>query len=142
MFQRANVFALELSRRLTSLEQQGQALAESAATVRNADKRLQSLEHGLRQANLALQEDVSRLTAALEVVRGQVVGVRGGRPRNETLEADRQALEVGRRVLQAAASPEGRAQLVLELQQAGHGPTVDALGNPIRPPQVRNGSPV
>jgi len=138
MFQRVNVFANELHRRIVSCEQVLATIGEGIATAKAAERRLGALEHGLRQANLSLQDDVARLSAALELVRGQVNGVRGGRPRNETLEADRQALEVGRRVLQGAATPEGRAQLIAELQGVQQ---MDALGNPVRP-QVRNGSPV
>lgn len=139
MFQRVNVFANDLHRRVTSVETTLGSIGESIATARAIEKRIASLEHGLRQANLALNDDVARLTAALEVVRGQATGGRGGRPRNEALEADRQALEVGRNVLQRAATPEGRAQLILELQTAGGAASTDALGNPIRPP-VRNGA--
>lgn len=136
MFQRVNVFANELHRRITSVEVSIAAVGEGILTAKAMEKRIVALEHGLRQANLSLQDDVARLTGALEVVRGQATGGRGGRPRNETLEAERQALAVGQRVLQLASTPEGRAQLTLELQgQSGF----DPVGNPIR---ARNGSPV
>lgn len=142
MFQRVNVFGNELHRRITTLETSLGTLADGILTAKAIEKRIVSLEHGLRQANLALNDDVARLTASLEVVRGQATGGRGGRPRNETLEAERQALELGRRVQQAALTPEGRAQLILELQAAGaQAGGFDALGNPIRA-SGRNGSPV
>lgn len=140
-FQRANVFALDLHRRLTTIEQTLLTLAEGIATARAMDRRVQTLEHGLRQTNASLQADVERLTSTIDVVRGLATGSRGGRPRNEAVEADRQALELGRSVIQRASTPEGRAQLILELQAAGAAPQIDAVGNPIRPP-VRNGSPV
>jgi len=141
MFQRVNVFANELHRRITTLETSLGAFADGILTAKAVEKRIGALEHGLRQANLALNDDVARLTSTIEQVRGLATGARGGRPRNETLEADRQALEMGRRVLQLASTPEGRAQMILELQSPAGAPATDALGNPIRP-QVRNGSPV
>lgn len=140
-FQRVAVFANDLHRRITTLEQSLTSLADGILTAKAVEKRIVALEHGLRQANLSLNDDVARLTGALEVVRGQATGSRGGRPRNETLEADRQALEIGRTVIAQAATPEGRAQLILQLQNApgAVAPQTDALGNPIRTP-VRNGA--
>lgn len=140
MFQRTGVFANELHRKICTLETALGSIADGILTAKAIEKRITTLEHGLRQANLSLNDDVARLTAALEVVRGQATGSRGGRPRNEALEADRQALEVGRNVIQRAATPEGRAQLILELQAAGGATQTDALGNPIRPPVRGNGA--
>ena len=138
-FQRVAVFANELHRRMTTLEQSLGAFADGILTAKAVEKRLVALEHGVRQVNLSLNDDVARLTGALEVVRGQVTGSRGGRPRNEALEADRQALEVGRQVQAALSTPEGRAKMILELQTMGGAANqTDALGNPIRPP-ARNG---
>lgn len=137
MFQRVHVYALELHRRLTALETSFQSVVESGGLSKQSEKRMATLEHGLRQTNLSLQEDVARLTGALDVVRGQVVGMRGGRPRNAELEADRQALQLGQRVIQAMATPEGRAQLLLELQGAPAAPPSPIGAPPVNP---RNGA--
>lgn len=137
--QRSHVVVLELERRIGSLEALLTHLGEGVATAKAIERRTGSLEMNLRQLASAQVEDVSRLTAALEVVRGQANGPRGGRPRNEEREADRQALELGRKFSALIATPEGRAQLVLELQAAG---SVNALGEPIRNGSERNGSPV
>lgn len=135
--QRAHVVVLELERRLGSLEASLTQLGDGISTARSMERRVGALEHAIRQTNAALKDDVDRLTAALDVVRGMATGARGGRPRNEQLEADRQALEYGRRLQQAMSTPEGRAQLILELSGSGQ---MDAVGNPIRPRD--NGRPV
>lgn len=139
--QRAHVVVLELERRLGSLEAALQQLGEGIGTARAMDRRVGALEHAVRQTNASLKDDVDRITAALDVVRGMATGARGGRPRNETLEQERQLLEFARRLQGAMATPEGRAQLILELQGTSGSLPVDALGNPIRP-RDQNGRPV
>lgn len=136
--QRSHLVVLELERRIGSLESIITHLGEGVATAKAIERRTGTLELNLRQLASSQVDDVARLTAALEVVRGQATGGRGGRPRNEERDAERQALEVGRRFIQMASTPEGRAQLALELNAAG---SVNALGEPIRAPD-RNGSPV
>lgn len=140
--QREHIVILELERRLGSLESVLQQLADGVATAKAIDRRLGAVEMAVRGLAKEQGEDASRQAAAIEALRSQVVGLRGGRPRNEEREAERQALELGRRVATLIGTPQGRAQLIAELQ--GVGGDVDALGNPRqRPvPESPNGSAV
>lgn len=125
--QRTHLVALDLERRISSVESAMQQLGEAISTARQIESRISKLELGLRQLIGAQQDDTSRLMARIEQVQGLAVGGRGGRPRNEEREAERQALELGRRVAEACQTPEGRAQLILELQGSNSG-TVDPVG--------------
>lgn len=128
--QRTHMVALELERRLSSLEHSVGQLAEGILTARTHEKRVAGIELALRNLGAAQAEDVQRLQASLDQVRGWATGARGGRPRNEEREADREAMELGRKVIQAMSTPEGRAQLVLELQGRQADPVGGGSWNP------------
>jgi len=119
--QRVHALILELERRLQSLEHGVGLLGEGVLAAKTVERRLGAVETAHRQLAGALEQDVSRLTGAIEVVRGYATGARGGRPRNEERESERQALAVGQRMIQALATPEGRLALIQELQSAGGG---------------------
>lgn len=131
--------AMELERRLVALENRFDVTAQGIASAKQLEGRVAGLALATRQCEQLLADEAAAWRAQVESVRGLATGARGGRPRNEEREADRQALELGRRLQEQASTPQGRAQLIQELQ-AMPGQT-DALGNPIRPP-VRNGGPV
>jgi hypothetical protein len=114
--QRMHAMHLELERRLASLEHGVGLMAEGVVAAKAMERRTGALEVGLRQLAAASQEDAARLQAAIDVTRGYATGGRGGRPRNEEREAERQALELGQRVIQAMTTPEGRMALIHELQ--------------------------
>jgi len=137
--QRIHVTVLEVQRRQEALEIHVGSMTEGAYVAKQMSSRTQALETRARQLETAMADELAALRSALEVVRGLATGARGGRPRNEEREADRQALELGRRVIQATATPEGRAQLALELQGAGVDPVGAAKWNPRG---ETNGSPV
>jgi hypothetical protein len=120
--QRSHSVILELDRRLSSLEHALSVQAGDVATAKAVERRIGGLEVGLRQLAASLEDHVARLTTRVEVVNGYATGRTGGRPRNEEREADRQALELGRRVAAALATPEGVAQLVQELTQTNGTP--------------------
>lgn len=62
------------------------------------------------------QDDYARLHSAIESVRNQLAGVRGGRPSKGSADADAQALELGRRMIQACATPEGALALAKDIE--------------------------
>jgi len=139
--QRTHTVALELERRIQTIEHAMGLLSENVMTAKTAEKRIVNLEQACRALSNGLQDDVARLTASLDVVRGLATGGRGGRPRNEEREAERVALQMGQYVIQAMSSPEGRAKLIQELSSAGSD-TIAPNGQVKWTPQHGNGSPV
>ena len=137
---------LDLERRLIVLETRFDQTAQGVLAAKQLEARVAGLALATRQAEQVLADEGAAWRAQIEQVRGLATGARGGRPRNEEREAERQALAFGQRVIQAAATPEGRAQLILELQAAGMGSSAtDAVGGvKVRAEDVRpsNGSPV
>ena len=130
---------LDLERRLIGIETRFDAIAQGVLAAKQIESRVAGLALSTRQCEQLLVDEGQAWRQQVEQVRGLATGHRGGRPRNEERDADRQALEFARQLQQQVSTPEGRAQLILQLQAAGGG--VDALGNPIRA-QVRNGGPV
>lgn len=137
--QRMHSVVLEIERRQSSLEHGVSLMSEGVMAAKQVEKRIGAAEIAIRQLASSLAEDVSRLTGALESVRGYATGSRGGRPRNEEREAERQATELGQRMIRALATPEGRLALIQELQSAGSymGPV-----GPVGPVGNGSGSPV
>lgn len=133
--------ALELERRIATVESALQMLGEAVSTARQIESRISKVELSLRQLTGLQQDDTSRLMARIEQVQGLAVGGRGGRPRNEEREAERQALELGRRVVEAVQTPEGRAQLILELQSTpgGNSNGIDPVGAKPWNPRLNGG---
>lgn len=125
----------------------GEEVARLSAAVAQERLRLEALENLLKQTTVDIerairgvikehQDDYSRLAAGVESVRQSVSGLRGGRPAKAEAEIERQALELGRRVMQACQTPEGAMELAQQIQAqaagaSGH-PKVNAFGEPIR----------
>ena len=131
---------IDIERRLIGLETRFDAAAAGVLSAKQLEGRVAGLALATRQAEQLLADEGAAWRAQVEQVRGLATGGRGGRPRNETLEAERQALEIGKQVQTALSTPEGRAQLILDVQRMGGGAAqTDALGNPIRP-SPRNGA--
>src|SRR5262245_50948928 len=139
--QRVHVQVNATTQRQNALEHAVSTWAEGIATAKTIEKRVGAVESALRQFSNEVAGNFERYHATVEQIRGLATGGRGGRPRNEDREADRQALDLGRQVLQRVQTPEGRAQLILELQNADSS-TVAPNGQVKWTPPSGNGSPV
>lgn len=132
--QRTHAVVLEIERRQSSLEHGVSLQSEGVASAKQMELRVGKLEIAVRQLAAGLAEDISRLTSAVEVVRGYATGGRGGRPRNEEREQERQAQILGQRVIEAMSTPQGRLAFIQELQGTLNGqvgPVGNGTGSPV-----------
>ena len=106
---------LQLEHSVTTMAHQIKLEFEGIAAARAVERRVGTTEMAIKSLAAQRDEDVSRHQAALEILRGQITGPRGGRPRNADREAERQATELGERVIAAMSNPHELAKLVAEL---------------------------
>lgn len=138
--QRVHVVQMQTLQRQQGLEQLVSGLVDSVQTAKNMEKRMAQTETAIRSLATEMAGTTERFTATIDQVRGLATGARGGRPRNEDREAERQALELGQQIIRLMSTPEGRAQLVLDIQKQDAA-TVGPNGASNWNPRV-NGSPV
>lgn len=119
----------ELHYAVQELSKRMQEVLSAGEDVKRLEKRLLSTERLLQKVEGVQEDDRGRFSAALEVLRGQITGVRGGRPRR-----DQEATDLGQRVLEAMNEPRLLAQFIQELQAR--------LGGPNSFPPSRTNSPV
>lgn len=101
-----------------SLDQRLVLLAEDHRETKRLERLIQS--QGL--VVNALKDDMQRLEAAIQQVRGMATGGRRGNP------AQQRELEAGRRFLEACSDPQQLAQLIANLQQLANGAHVEGVG--------------
>jgi len=92
-------------------------VVEAGDEVKRMEKRLLTLERVITKLEGVRDDDMQRVSASLELLRGQITGVRGGRPPR-----DREATELGQRVLSAMQSPAQLAAFIAELQAIANPP--------------------
>ena len=112
---------LQLEHAVTTMAHQIKLEFEGIAAARAVERRVGTTEMAIKSLAAQRDEDVSRHQAALEILRGQITGPRGGRPRNADREAERQATELGYQVAEALADPAKRAALIQQLQAQSNG---------------------
>lgn len=121
----------QLTMRVDLAEKRIAEAADAAQTITRAEGRILTLERVTKQLGMQRDEDVARLSASIDVVRGLATGGRGGRPPR----VDPQVTQLGERVLAAMQSPQALQAFIAELQQLGGG------GGPV-PVPLRTNSPV
>jgi len=103
------------------------AVIEVAQVAKRLETRVLTLERSLKNAEGIHSDFEARVMSTLESLRQSIYGARGGRPRNE----DREAAELGRRVLEAMQNPAQLQQFVMDLQRMAS--QNGAYGNPNSP---------
>lgn len=89
-----------------------QSVVEAANIARRLETRVLSCERQIKNLEGILSDFENRVTGTVESLRSSINGARGGRPRN----SDREAQELGFRLMQAMQDPQARQQLINELQ--------------------------
>lgn len=88
------------------------SVAEAASMAKRMETRVLSLERQIKNLEGILGDFEQRVAGTLDNLRNSINGSRGGRPRN----SDREAAELGMRLLAAMHDPQARQQLINELQ--------------------------
>lgn len=100
-----------LQQQINTLATQMKVLDENATTARALEQRLGRLDTLATTTRGLLEQEVARIDAATNHLRGQVTGgSRGGR-------GDRAAADIGRALVEVLGSQERAAQLIEELHQ-------------------------
>lgn len=110
-----DVRLIEEVQRLTVLAQQ---LQERTAGLELAFRQQSDdISREMRGIVKEHQADYARLAGSIESVRNGVAGLKGGRPSRAEQDVERQALQLGKQVLEACATPEGALALAADLQR-------------------------
>jgi len=96
---------------LEALEGRLRDAFEAAEAVKRCEPKLLNLERLVKRLEALRDDDVQRVNGAIEILRGQINGPRGGRPRNNQAAAD-----LGERVMEAMRDPAQLATFIAELQ--------------------------
>ena len=104
-------------------------ITASVESARRHDQLVLRLEREINSLKAAAEEDRSRVTSQIDHIRGLATGAMGGRPRR----GDREAADLGNRVIAALASPQQLQALISELQSlaGNNGVQTSPVGHPL-----------